>query len=120
MGTDEGTQVSLERGVLIVQEEMRHVLAFFEWKSGWWLAQANQRGGLEPSIQSGVAVYAQKQAKLSLRMADWCTTYWLPIMKKEGMVPIWGEKYKVESTAALTGDKSDAGDIEVDDRFDYD
>jgi len=53
------------------------------------------------------------------------------------MVPIWGEKYKVESTAALTGDntsdsededdeiverddKSDAGDIEVDDRFDYD
>ena len=51
---------------LIVQEEMHRVLAFFEWKSGWWLAQANRRGGLELLIQSGVAAYAQKQAKLSL------------------------------------------------------
>ena len=70
---------------LIVEEEMRCVLAFFEWKSGWWLAQANQRGNLEVSIQSGVAAYAQKQAELCLQMADRCATYWLPIMKKEGM-----------------------------------
>ena len=70
-------------------------------------------------------------------MADRCATYWLPILKKEGKVPVWGEKYKVESTATLEGDgtsdsedddneiveqddKSDAGDIEVDDIFDYD
>ena len=121
---------------LIVEEEMRRVLAFFEWKSGWWLAQANRRGNLEVSIQSGVAAYAQKQAKLCLRMADRCATYWLPIMKKEGMVPIWGEKYKVGSNAASVvdisdseddddgemveqDDKSDAGDIEVDDIFDF-
>ena len=121
---------------LIVQEEMRRVLAFFEWKSRWWLAQANRRGGLEPSIQSGVVAYAQKQANLCLRMADRCATYWLPIMRKEGVVPIWGKKYKVGLTAALVGDstsdsedddemvqqddRSDVGDIEVDDIFEYD
>ena len=27
--------------VLIIQEEMRQVLAFFEWKSRWWLEQGN-------------------------------------------------------------------------------
>ena len=123
--------------LLIIQEEMRRVLAFFEWKSGWWLSQVNRRGGLQPSIQSGVAAYAQKQANICLQMADRCATYWLPILKKEGKVPVWGEKYKVESTATLEGDgtsdseddddeiveqddKSDAGDIEVDDIFDYD
>ena len=122
---------------MIIQEEMCCVLAFFEWKSGWWLSQANRRGGLQPSIQSGVAAYAQKQANICLQMADRCATYWLPILKKEGKVPVWGEKYKVESTATLEGDgtsdseddddeiveqddKSDAGDIEVDDIFDYD
>jgi len=35
-------------------------------------------------------------------------------MKKEGMVPIWGEKYKVESTAALTGDNTSNSEDEDD------
>ena len=30
-----------EEELLIIQEEMRRVLAFFEWKSLWWLEQAN-------------------------------------------------------------------------------
>ena len=49
-----------EEEVLIIQEEMRRVLAFFEWKSTWWLEQANQRQGLESSIESGVIAYAHK------------------------------------------------------------
>ena len=27
--------------LLIIQEEMHRVIAFFEWRSTWWLEQAN-------------------------------------------------------------------------------
>ena len=91
---------------LIVQEEMCRVLAFFEWKSGWWSAQANRRGGPKLPTQSGAAVHAQKQAKLPPQTADQHATHRPPTMKKEGTAPTRGEKYKVESTAALTGDNT--------------
>ena len=57
-------------------------------------------------------------------------------MRKEGVVPSWGKKYKVGLTATLASDstsdsedkdkmvqqddRSDEGDIDVDDIFDYD
>ena len=57
-------------------------------------------------------------------------------MRKEGVVPSWGKKYKVGLTATLASDstsdskdedemvqqddRSDEGDIDIDDIFDYD
>ena len=55
--------------LLIIQEEMRRVLAYFEWKSAWWLEQGNRRLNLEPSVRSGVVAYAHKQSTFCLRMA---------------------------------------------------
>ena len=52
--------------LLIIQEEMRRVLAYFEWKFAWWLEQANQRLNLESSVKSGVGAYAHKQSTLCL------------------------------------------------------
>ena len=77
--------------LLIVQEEMHWVLAFFEWKSSWRFEQANQRTGLEPSVQSGVVAYAHKQSMLSLQMAAHCATHWLPLMKNHGIILSWGK-----------------------------
>ena len=52
--------------LLIIQEEMRQVLAFFEWKSVWWLGQANRRVSLEPSVQNGVVAYAYGNSLCSI------------------------------------------------------
>ena len=122
--------------LLIIQEEMRRVLAFFEWRSRWWLEQANRRLGLESSIHSGVVAYAHKQSALCLRMAARCAEYWLPVMKKHGTTPTWGSKYEVVSfmqdgTMSDSDDnndpeldeddnRSDAGELNVDDILDFD
>ena len=104
--------------LLILQEEMRRVLAFFEWKSVWWVEQGRRREGLEPSLESGVIAYAHKQATISLRMAARCATYWLPIMKKCGINPTWEERYSprsvdiTEVTRASASDVDDDGDDE--------
>ena len=121
----------------IIQEEMRRVLAFLEWRSAWWLEQAHRRQSLEPSLQSGVAAYAHKQACLCLRMAARCAVYWLPIMKKHGISPTWSSKYEVcskNSTQDVSAsedeheddaesdkddDRSDTGDLDIDDIVDF-
>ena len=87
--------------LLIIQEEMRRVLAYFEWRSSWWLEQAKRRTGLESSIQSGVVAYAHKQSSLCLRMAARCAEHWLPVMKKHGIVPTWSGRYEMVSSATV-------------------
>ena len=79
----------------IIQVEMRQVLAFFEWISGWWLEQANQRAVFDHSVQSGLVAYAHKQSSLCLQMAAHCPTYWLPVMATHGITPPWASKYAV-------------------------
>jgi hypothetical protein len=128
--------------LLILQEEMQRVLAFFKWKSVWLLEQGKQREGLEPSLESGVIAYAHKQATISLCMAARCAMYWLPIMKKCGINPTWQERYSPKSvdTAEPNGasdldddlddnddednlngaeERSDMGEVQVDDIVDF-
>jgi hypothetical protein len=122
----------------IIQEEMRRVLAYFEWKSSWWLEQANRRTNLDSSVKSGVVAYAHKQSTLSLRMAARCAAHWLPVIKNHGIIPSWGSKYLEASSNVNQGGsisdseddddlelgtvdiRSDAGELNVDDILDFD
>ena len=120
--------------LLIIQEEMRQVLAYFEWKSSWWLEQANRRTSLESSVQSGVVAYAHKQSTLSLQMAARCAAHWLPVMKNHGIIPSWGSKYQVASSAVnqdgsifddeddedTVDNRSDTSELNVDDILEFD
>lgn len=120
--------------LLITQEEMRRVLAYFEWKSSWWLEQANRRTSLEPSVQSGVVAYAHKQSALSLQMAACCAAHWLPVMKNHGINPSWGSKYQVAASGVnwdgsisdseddedTVDNRSDAGELNVEDILEFD
>ena len=78
---------------MIVQEEMRRVLAWFEWKATWWEAQATQRGNGNDDILHGVSAYAFKQAAITLHIAARCAADWLPELAKAGINPVWGVKY---------------------------
>jgi hypothetical protein len=123
--------------LLIIQEEMRRVLAYFEWRSTWWLEQANRRTSLESSVQSGVVAYAHKQSTLCLRMAARCAAHWLPVMENHGIFPTWGSKYQAASSAVnqdrsisdseddddmqlgTADNRSDTGELNVDDILDF-
>jgi hypothetical protein len=73
---------------------------------------------------SGVQAYAEKQAALLKRLACKSAAYWLPALKKKGVVPEWEAQYSLASGDDLPGGDSDADQWEddedevVDDHFD--
>jgi len=77
----------------IVQEEMRRVLASFEWKASWWESQAGLRDNGDVQTLSGVSAYAYKQAHITRQMAVRCATSWLPTLDKHGIKPEWAKTY---------------------------
>lgn len=82
-----------EEEFLILQEEMRRVIAWFEWKATWWEEQAARRTDCSPEILAGVSAYAHKQADLICRMARRFAEDWLPILASKDIDPDWAEKY---------------------------
>ena len=48
--------------VLLLQEEMRRVLDFLEYKAVQWEIRMESRDGMEPATMEGIRVYATEQA----------------------------------------------------------
>ncbi|KAM6491450.1 hypothetical protein JOM56_013019 [Amanita muscaria] len=82
-----------EEEVLLIAEEMRRVVAFFEWKARWWCELSTRRTSARDDICHGVIAYAVKQARLCERMAESCASYWLPVLQAKGLSPDWGFQY---------------------------
>ncbi|KAM6501762.1 hypothetical protein JOM56_001739 [Amanita muscaria] len=72
-----------EEETLLIEEEMRRVIHYFEWKAGWWRNRSRLRSDLDLDILNGVAAYAFKQASFCERMAESC----------QGRVMDWGLRY---------------------------
>jgi hypothetical protein len=79
--------------LLIVQEEMRRVIAYHVWKAAWWREQASLRAYGESAILSGLSGYAHRQAAICSRMAEQCALHWLPHLKRTGATPPWAAGY---------------------------
>ena len=99
--------------LLILQEEMRQMISFFEWKAAWWWEQAYLRHEGDAGILSGVVGYANKQAAICECMVVKCAFHWLPELKMKGVMPSWGEKYEV-----LAGQEERNEDMESDENVD--
>jgi hypothetical protein len=80
--------------LLIVQEEMRRVIAYHGWKAAWWQDQGALRSHGDATILSGLSAYANKQAAICTRMAEQCALYWLPYIKEKGFTPVWASEYE--------------------------
>ena len=51
-----------EEEVEILQEEMRRMIVYYEWKQKWWLEENSQAMTIDDTIQHGITAYSQKQA----------------------------------------------------------
>jgi hypothetical protein len=80
--------------LLIVQEEMRRVIAYHGWKAMWWRDRGALRIQGDATVLSGLSGYANKQAAICTRMAERCAFYWLPHLKAKGVTPVWGSEYE--------------------------
>lgn len=78
-----------EEEFLLLQEEMRRVLVWSQWKAAWWEAQALLRTSAPPDILSGIEAYSHKQGHILLRMAEQSAVEWLPVLREEGCEPDW-------------------------------
>jgi len=77
----------------IIQEEMRRVLAWFEWRATWWENLVSIGQGGDPDIVDGSSAYAFKQAHLAHHIAARCAADWLPELNKQGIQPEWAGGY---------------------------
>ena len=80
--------------VLLLQEEMRRVLSFLEWKSRWWRSQAALRN-VDSSLCEGLKAYAYVQADLQDLLATNFRTTW---------------KTPLEDKNLASGDENDEGE----------
>ena len=78
---------------VLLQEEMRRVLKFFEWKANWWRAQGGLRGNVAADIASGLKAYAEKQAVIYEHRANRFAQKWLPLLKAKGITSEWAATY---------------------------
>ncbi|KAG1878448.1 hypothetical protein C8R48DRAFT_745161 [Suillus tomentosus] len=65
-----------EEEVLLLHEEMRRVLAFFEWQAGWWDKQGARRQFVSHEFTEGALAYAHHQATLRRRMSTHFRSLW--------------------------------------------
>lgn len=89
---------------VLLQEEMRRTLAFFEWKTQWWHDQSSRREGLPTVLQHGLACYAHAQADVFRSLAVKFAGLWLPCLLSHDIEPPWGSRYPLptEDTAGTS------------------
>ena len=80
--------------LMLIQEEMRHVIVYHRWKADWWQDRASTRNHGDQAVVSRISGYAHKQADICVHMAEQCAWHWLPHLKAKGIVPSWGLDYE--------------------------
>lgn len=82
-----------EEGILL-QEEMRRVVEFLEWRSGDWLAKADSRtDGITPAVRSGLSAYANKQGAIFHNLAVRFSQRWRSALISLALPYAWATKF---------------------------
>ena len=78
----------------LLQEEMRRVIAFLEWKSSWWVGKVGSRSSSATAdIQHGIDAYARKQASTYHLLAVSLANQWLPHLLEWKLDITWAKVY---------------------------
>ena len=78
----------------LLQEEMRRIVVFLEWKSSSWGERVGSRSGsITADIQHGVDSYARKQASIYHELAVSLANQWLPPLLELGLDIAWASTY---------------------------
>ena len=88
--------------VELLQEEMRRVVVFLEWKSQDWLARVEVHGGNStPDIQSGLNAYAEKQVAIYHDLAISFVKLWRPTLVSYNLQHSWVTEYMTKHGVLL-------------------
>lgn len=85
-----------EEEVALLQEEMRRVVEYLEWKARWWRGEGSRRPNAPLPLRLGLRAYAEKQAAVLENLAHSCACLWVPYYKLRNVSPPpWTAKYDV-------------------------
>ncbi|TFK79078.1 hypothetical protein K466DRAFT_606418 [Polyporus arcularius HHB13444] len=73
----------------LLLEEMRRVIAYFEWKASWWRDQARRRQAVSARLRRGLVIYAEKQAAVFEALAGRTASFWVNELHDMGPLPAW-------------------------------
>ncbi|KAL1937896.1 hypothetical protein VTO73DRAFT_12789 [Trametes versicolor] len=89
-----------EEEVELLIEEMRRVLAFFEYESDWWLGIVDRRAKFPLRIPTpfdiidGVCAYAYRQAETRRALVVKLARLWLPRLREYAIETDWTSQYE--------------------------
>jgi hypothetical protein len=106
----------------LLNEEMRRVLCYLDWKSAWWMEFGTARHVTEEHLREGLTAYASKQAHILSDMASRFADLWYPELARSGIEPDWPPHYLTDRTVSLADDMlaSPDGDDDLDIDIDAD
>ena len=83
-----------EEEAILLQEEMRRVVWFLEWKSKDWVSKADVRAGaVTPEVRSGLSTYAHKQAFVFRSLATRFCQRWRSKLISLSLPYDWATKF---------------------------
>ena len=78
----------------LLQEEMRWVVVYLEWKSRFWLQKVGSRADSStPDIQRGADAYARKQAHIHRKLSILFIGQWLPYLNAYNFDTKWATAF---------------------------
>jgi len=83
-----------EEEVVLLQEEMRRVVHFLEWKSKDWVSRADARASVEtPAVRLGLSAYARKQASIFRNLAIRFCQRWHSTLVSLSLPSAWAVRF---------------------------
>jgi hypothetical protein len=83
-----------EEEVTLLQEEMRRVVAFLEWRSSDWVARVALRTDVTtPAVRTGLSAYANKQGSIFHNLAVRFARRWRSALKSLSLPYAWATKF---------------------------
>lgn len=82
--------------VHLVQEEMRRILAYINWKIGWWLDNLSHLTDRKDKLALGCVIYGNRQVCILRTLAQKFRQQWeadcdvksLPALRKDGLLAV--------------------------------
>ena len=83
-----------EEEAILLQEEMRRVVQFLQWRSNEWLSKADLRGdSVMPAVRTGLSAYANKQGSVYHNLAVRFSQRWRSALVSLSLPHDWATKF---------------------------
>ena len=106
-----------EEEAILLQEEMRRVVHFLEWKSKEWVSMAGARASVvTPEVRSGLSAYAHKQASIFHNLATRFCQRWRSTLLSLNLPHEWATKFLETRGEPLTNSDFKKREFERDGR----